>query len=170
MSNIKNRLLEIQELDFEQVIQIYEQADAIIEWLNSIKMFVKDRALNGTKIDGFKLVKGRLSRTWQTPNADDAQAVLKQAGYREVDFYEFKFMSPAKIEKLTGKEFYYTKIAPYVIEKHGEPILVRDDDKRKEVLTQSASEIFKKILAETTAQENEKKETHNTKGEKENAK
>ena len=104
---------------------IMDNAKLIKSWLDTIEEYIFDKLNNGQAFDGYKLVEGRSTRTWQ----DEQQAAILLADKVPSDkLFTQKLISPAQAEKLlkNDKELF----ASLVTKSAGKPTLVPSCDKR----------------------------------------
>jgi hypothetical protein len=106
------------ELTNEEISGILKKASEIIAWVSDVKEHALKQAMAGVKFAGFKLVEGRSNRVW-APNAEE---LLKD----KEEMFEKKLIGITKAQKIMD-------IGPYVTKPKGAPVLVPDDDKRKEM-------------------------------------
>ncbi len=104
-------------------------------WLSAVWAYAEQKANNGEKILGYKLVQGREgNRKW----ADENEA-LRTLEIQYPQCIERRLLSPAKVEKLSKeiKEL----IKPLTTRAEGKIILVPESDPR-EVKKPQATEVF----------------------------
>ena len=120
LDNIKPDTLTDKELKV-----ILDNAKLIKSWLDAVESHVFDTLNRGQAFDGYKLVEGRSSRTWQ----DEKKAIeaLKEK-LDESQLYTQKLISPAQAEKLLKKD--KVILSELIIKSEGKPTLVPDCDKR----------------------------------------
>jgi len=90
------------ELSVEDMARVLESVPNIRSWLNAVEKRAKDMLHSEISVPGFKLVPTRPTRQW----IDEKQAADKLCetyGYGDEDIYEQRILSPAKVEKLIGK-------------------------------------------------------------------
>lgn len=110
-------------------------------WLTSVWAYAEQKANNGEKILGYKLVQGREgNRKWK-----DEALVIKDL-IKEVenpnDLYERKLVSPAQVEKLIGKSKEKRAIVDNLITRsEGKIIMVPENDPRTGVQP-NATQVF----------------------------
>lgn len=113
-----------------EIRDVLASASAIRKWLDDVEEFASKRAMTGAPVTGTKLVAGRKSRAWFTD--DEAElAKLLQGGellMSDDQIFERKLISPAKAEKLLGKD--KTLLAELIVTNEGKPTLVLDTDPR----------------------------------------
>ncbi len=119
-------------LDENELVKILDHADFFRSWLTSIENFMEVQALNGKKIEGYKLVKKRAYRKWENP-----QAVIEhiKTNFSELEskiFTEAELRSPAQIESLLKKED-KKDIQKFISTPNTQPTLVKANDKRPEI-------------------------------------
>lgn len=114
-----------------EVEEILPQLDNLIAWANDIKEYAYNKALSGTKWNGFKLVEGRSSRKY-TDEAKVAE-VLTAAGLDEDAIYTKKLNTITAMEKALGRERFEDLLGDLVVKPRGNPTLVSAEDKRTEI-------------------------------------
>lgn len=117
-------------LDNTEISVILSKADSLVEWVNDIKDYALQQALNGTKYDGFKVVEGRSTRKFTDEQAV-ADAVIA-AGYYP---YETKLLGVTAMTSVLGKKRFEEILGNLVIKAPGKPTLVPESDKRPEFNT-----------------------------------
>jgi len=132
-------------LTVEQLSHVLNQSKAIENWLKAVHAYALNELKNGREIPGWKLVAGRRSRKWKDDNKV-ADYFLSNGLLKEDQLYETKILSPAKVEKLLGKEAKKEKQFQSLINVvDGKPSLAKADDKRPALTFNSAKEDFKTV-------------------------
>lgn len=116
-------------LPLSRVIEIYKQLPMLIDWASSVADHLKQEAIKGTPIEGYKLVEGRSSRAWTDENAVE-QALLLLPDTRPKDYLITKLAGIPAVEKLLGKKTFEELLSPLVIKPQGAPTLVPVSDGR----------------------------------------
>ena len=123
----------------EQIGEVLPKLDAFIAWAKS----VQDRALvmardEGVQIPGYKLVRGRSNRAWDSSVEDFDQQILGRlvkAGFDEgalkTDPVPPMLKSVAQVEKVTGKGKFVELVGDFVVKPLGTPALVPESDPRE---------------------------------------
>ena len=127
----------------EELAEVFSRADGIISYLNSVKAFCLDRALQGRLLPGYKLVEGRSNRKY----ADEQKIAneLSEAGYK--DFYKpQQLIGITDMQKLLGKKKFEAMLSEYLIKPPGKPVLVPVTDARPEY--NSAADDFEVLKGE----------------------
>ena len=110
----------------EEIGKVVNAASMVEAFLKKCKEVALNKMLEGTKIPGTKLVKGRSSRIW----ADESVARTKLAPLASFDeLHEIKLKSPSKLEKILDKDI----IKELQYKKEGALTIAPSSDKRKEV-------------------------------------
>lgn len=128
-------------LDDAEVAVILEKADSLAAWVNDIKEYALQQALDGKHFEGFKVVEGRSVRKYS--DEDAAAKAVTAAGY---DPYEKKLLGITDMTKLLGKKKFEEVLSGLIIKPQGKPALVPVSDKRPEMTINkaaSAAEDFK---------------------------
>jgi hypothetical protein len=92
-------------LSISKIQTVLQKADFITAWMNAVHNRAKELMIAGEKIPGFKLVQGYGHRKWQS----EASVEEDFADFGEKLYEKPKLKSPAKLEKIIGKD----KIADY---------------------------------------------------------
>lgn len=106
-------------------------------WLKSVRAHAHQLLEEGEKVDGFKLVQKRANRAW-TSEADVESALAGE----DIDLYDYKIKSPAKIEKLLGKHGKHL-IEDIIVKPDTGTTIAPEHDKRPAV--NSATNFFQPI-------------------------
>lgn len=113
-----------------EIAKLLGSVDIIADWIASLKKHALDRAVEGVKYEGFKLVEGKTSR-----KITDEKAILKAlvaAGYEKSLFKRTSFVTLTELEKVVDKEDFSACCAPYIIKPEAPPTLVEATDPRPE--------------------------------------
>jgi hypothetical protein len=100
----------------------------VVSWLDAVETVVTQRLALGDGFDGYKMVAGRSSRSWN----DELQAATVLESALGVKAWERKLTSPAKAEKLLAKS-QLGLIESLISSKEGRPTLARESDPRPAV-------------------------------------
>jgi hypothetical protein len=114
-------------------------------WFSEIETELEQRASEGEKIPGRKLVEARTNRVF----SDEGEVIarLAEAGVHWTSLYSMKFTSPAQAEELLQKKYGFKAkaaaefIEPVVNKPPGKPTLVLESDRRPEFVP-PADEVF----------------------------
>jgi hypothetical protein len=79
----------------EQLGKILLAAPVIEDWFNAAREHVRERLMQGERVEGWKLVAKRATRRWK--NEQDAEINLATMGLESI--YTRKLLSPAQAEK-----------------------------------------------------------------------
>lgn len=110
-----------------QISRILQVMPLLKPYFESVGEYALSRALDGDIISGYKLVKGRMgNRAWS-----DEKAVAQAFSNLGDDLWEKKLLSPAKLEKLLGKD--KAKLEPFVTRSEAKLSLAPISDKREAV-------------------------------------
>lgn len=118
-------------LSNEEISEILLSIDDLDSWVKDVKEYALDKAIQGEKFEGFKVVEGRSNRKYT-----DTEAIknkLIEEGYEEA-----KILKPAELitltnmEKLVGKKKLGEIIGDFIEKPSGKPTLVPVSDKRPE--------------------------------------
>ena len=111
----------------------------IKKWCDDIMEYALEKALNGKKWEGFKIVAGRGTRKYL--NEEAVVEALNKAGY--YDIYKKSLLPITEMEKLMTKKTFSEVLGKLVGKTEGKPNLVSLDDKRPELNTIQAKNEFK---------------------------
>ena len=123
----------------DQLAQVYKQLPLFKKWIKAVEGRVFGELATGNKIAGFKIVKGRRSRSWQ----DSAKAEQFLQDTLQDKAFEKKLLSPAKAEKLLDKQG-KKEVKKLILVSDGKPSIVKDSDKRAAVSI--AADDFKHLI------------------------
>lgn len=130
-----------------QMSDILALIPLIKTWCSAVEEYALAQALLGKKYKGLKLVEGRSVRRINDPST--LAATLLEAGYdKEVIYKPLELRGIGELEKAVGKKR-FSSLAEGCIEKpQGKPTLVSEDDKREELIVNSAELDFQNIIVE----------------------
>lgn len=123
-----------------EIAKLLGSVDTIADWISSLKKYALDRAVEGVRFEGYKLVSGTSKR-----KITDEKAVLKAlvaAGYEGSLFKRWSFVTLGELEKTVSKEDFTRCCVPYVIKPDAPPVLVEATDPRTEYGIAKAVEDF----------------------------
>lgn len=116
----------------ETLRRILDAMPLMDDWLKAVFSYAEQRANNGEAILGYKLVKGREgNRKWVEENTTSVMLVTER-GYSPEDIFDYKLLSPAKLEKVLKKDD-KKLIESLTTRTEGKTILVPESDPRQEV-------------------------------------
>lgn len=111
----------------EQVKVIIDNRKLITGYLDAVEAHARELA-EQNNLPGYKLVEGRSQRKWR----DEAKVIEVLSAEHGESLYERKLLSPAKVEKLLGKQA--KEILPDLVDKPpGKATLAPESDKRKPI-------------------------------------
>lgn len=115
----------------DEIADLLPKLDTIASWVKEIKEYATQKALEGHKYNGFKIVEGRTSRKVTEP--DKLIGVLTQEGFKEDDLYKPKeVLGISGLEKLVGKKKLTELAGEFIKKPQGQPTLVPVTDRRPE--------------------------------------
>lgn len=125
--------LELAKYDFEvpatledsEVAAILPRIDDLVSWAGDVKDYALQKALSGTRFDGFKVVEGRSNRKYT--DEDAVAKAVKAAGFEP---YEQKLLGITAMSQVLGKKKFEELLGELVYKPAGKPVLVPDSDKR----------------------------------------
>jgi len=99
-------------------------------WMKRVRDYAYSRAIDGDAPVGWKIVEKRPTRRW----IDNEKAVdqLHELGLEDGDIFEQKLLSPAKADKLLGKQ--KKAISDFVVKESSGTTLAQESDRRPAVI------------------------------------
>lgn len=113
-------------LSDEEIVDLIGKIDTYKSWIESVNKYVYDRAIQGHKWEGYKLVAGRSSRVI-TDEAKIRQALLNE--FLEDEVLNIKLKGIGDLEKLVGKKVFSARFGDVVQSRPGAPKLVPESAK-----------------------------------------
>lgn len=108
----------------------------IKDWAKTVEEKSLSRALEGTVIPGYKVVRGRSVRRITDPRS--VAISLKMAGFENSDIFKpMELRTLTEIEKRVGKKLFAERCGQWVEKPEGKPTLVPDSDSRMEFTAKS---------------------------------
>ena len=118
-------------LSNEALAEVYKTANLLSAWVTTVSGYMLEQALAGEHFQGFKVVRGRASRSWI--DTDKALDHLSH-GWPRNKLVTEKFKGIGDIEKLLGKKLFEGTMAPFIHKPEGKPTLVEEADKRQAII------------------------------------
>ena len=116
-------------LSDEEIVDLIAKIDTYKSWIESVNKYVYDRAIQGYKWEGYKLVAGRSSRVI-TDEAKVRQELLDE--FLEDEVLNIKLKGIGDLEKLLGKKVFSARFGDVVQSRPGAPKLVPESAKGEE--------------------------------------
>lgn len=113
-------------LSDEEIVDLIGKIDTYKSWIESVNKYIYDRAIQGYKWEGYKLVAGRTSRVI-TDEAKVRQELLNE--FLEDEVLNIKLKGIGDLEKLLGKKVFSARFADVVQSRPGAPKLVPESAK-----------------------------------------
>lgn len=113
-------------LSDEEVTDFIGKIDTYKSWIESVNKYVYDRAIQGYKWEGYKLVAGRSSRVI-TDEAKIRQELLDE--FLEDEVLNIKLKGIGDLEKLLGKKVFSARFGDAIESRPGAPKLVPESAK-----------------------------------------
>lgn len=113
-------------LSDKEVTDLIGKIDTYKSWIESVNKYVYDRAIQGHKWNGYKLVAGRSSRVI-TDEAKVRQELLNE--FLEDEVLNIKLKGIGDLEKLLGKKVFSARFGDVVQSRPGAPKLVPESAK-----------------------------------------
>lgn len=116
-------------LSDEEIVDLIGKIDTYKSWIESVNKYVYDRAIQGYKWEGYKLVAGR-SRRVITDEAKVRQELLNE--FLEDEVLNIKLKGIGDLEKLLGKKVFSARFGDAIESRPGAPKLVPESAKGEE--------------------------------------
>lgn len=113
-------------LSDEEIVDLIDKIDTYKSWIESVNKYVYDRAIQGYKWNGYKLVAGRSSRVIKD-EAKIRQALLNE--FLEDEVLNIKLKGIGDLEKLLGKKVFSARFGDAIESRPGAPKLVPESAK-----------------------------------------
>lgn len=113
-------------LSDEEIVDLIGKIDTYKSWIESVNKYVYDRAIQGHKWPGYKLVAGRTSRVIKD-EAKIRQALLNE--FLEDEVLNIKLKGIGDLEKLVGKKVFSARFGDAIESRPGAPKLVPESAK-----------------------------------------
>lgn len=113
-------------LSDEEITDLIGKIDTYKSWIESVNKYVYDRAIQGYKWEGYKLVAGRTSRVIKD-EAKIRQALLNE--FLEDEVLNIKLKGIGDLEKLVGKKVFSARFGDAIESRPGAPKLVPESAK-----------------------------------------
>lgn len=113
-------------LSDEEIVDLIGKIDTYKSWIESVNKYVYDRAIQGYKWEGYKLVAGRTSRVIKD-EAKIRQTLLNE--FLEDEVLNIKLKGIGDLEKLVGKKVFSARFGDAIESRPGAPKLVPESAK-----------------------------------------
>lgn len=113
-------------LSDEEIVELIGKIDTYKSWIESFNKYVYDRAIQGYKWEGYKLVAGRTSRVIKD-EARIRQTLLNE--FLEDEVLNIKLKGITDLEKLLGKKVFSARFGDAIESRPGAPKLVPESAK-----------------------------------------
>lgn len=113
-------------LSDEEVTDLIGKIDLYKSWIESVNKYVYDRAIQGYKWEGYKLVAGRTSRVIKD-ESKIRRALLNE--FLEDEVLNIKLKGIGDLEKLVGKKVFSARFGDAIESRPGAPKLVPESAK-----------------------------------------
>lgn len=113
-------------LSDEEIVDLIDKIDTYKSWIESVNKYIYDRAIQGHKWKGYKLVAGRTSRVIKN-EAKIRQALLNE--FLEDEVLNIKLKGIGDLEKLVGKKVFSARFGDAIESRPGAPKLVPESAK-----------------------------------------
>lgn len=116
-------------LNDEEITDLIGKVDIYKSWIESVNKYVYNKAIQGHKWNGYKLVAGRSSRVI----TDESKIRLELLGeFLEDEVLNIKLKGIGDLEKLLGKEVFSARFGDVIQSRPGAPKLVPESAKGEE--------------------------------------
>ena len=113
-------------LSDEEIVDLIGKIDTYKSWIESVNKYVYDRAIQGYKWKGYKLIAGRTSRVIKD-EAKIRQTLLNE--FLEDEVLNIKLKGIGDLEKLLGKKVFSARFGDAIESRPGAPKLVPESAK-----------------------------------------
>ena len=113
-------------LSDEEIVDLIGKIDTYKSWIESVNKYVYDRAIQGHKWKGYKLIAGRTSRVIKD-EAKIRQTLLNE--FLEDEVLNIKLKGIGDLEKLLGKKVFSARFGDAIESRPGAPKLVPESAK-----------------------------------------
>lgn len=113
-------------LSDEEIVDLIGKIDTYKSWIESVNKYVYDRAIQGHKWEGYKLIAGRTSRVIKD-EAKIRQTLLNE--FLEDEVLNIKLKGITDLEKLLGKKVFSARFGDAIESRPGAPKLVPESAK-----------------------------------------
>lgn len=111
--------------------EVLTLSDKLKGWIEKVRSYALEEALQGRQIEGYKVVEGRANRVYTDKECVAAKLISK--GYDEALIYKPKdLIGITEMTKLLGKKGFDELLGSLVVKPQGSPTLVPISDKRPE--------------------------------------
>lgn len=129
----------------KELAYFLEISKALESFSKAVAKLALEKALSAGGFEGYKAVEGRSIRKWS--DEDSAESYLiNEAKIDRKELYEMKFVSPAKVEKLSKELKKSQEFQALVIKPPGKPTLALESDKRKPYCSPEATKVFESYV------------------------
>lgn len=134
--NLKLQKYEYQRSDaltHDEISDIIKMSERLASWAKDVKAYALQKALEGEKFAGWKVVQGRSNRKYT-----DEEAIVKalsKNGYKLEDYTKQSLITLTAMEKLLTKKGFKEILGDHIIKPEGAPTLVLETDKRLAINT-----------------------------------
>ena len=123
-----------------EIARLLGSIDTLADWIGSVKKYALQRAVDGIRFEGFKLVQGTSRR-----QITDERAILRAlaaAGYEISLFKRSSLVTIGELERTLDKADFAALCAPHIVKTEAPPLLVPASDPRTEYGIAKAVEDF----------------------------
>lgn len=125
-----------------EIARIVDKGSEIKQWIDKVEKHALRLAMEGIRIDGYKVVKGRAGK--RTVRDPEALAIdLSFEGYADEEIYKPpQIKGITELEKTLGLKDFNELVGRYLTQAEGQPKLAPAEDKRPEWKRFDASDAF----------------------------
>lgn len=124
----------------DEIATLLGTIDPIADWISSVKKYALERAVEGVRFEGYKLVAGTSRR--QIADEKAMFAALVGAGYEGSLLKRSSFITITELQRVVAKDDFEVCCAPYIVKPDAPPVLVEATDPRTEYGIAKAVEDF----------------------------
>ena len=115
-------------LSDDEIAELLPKIEALLAWGKDVQDYAFQRALEGVKLPGWKLVEGRSKRIFTDEGA--VYRALHGAGLSDTDIYKQSLRGITELTKMLGKKRFEDLLGSFLEKPAGKPVLVPESDRR----------------------------------------
>jgi len=131
-TDFQDKIADPKLLTKEQIVDVVNAAKMIRGFLKSCEDLAFNEIMEGKKMPGLKMIRGRGSRRWE----DESEVIKFAETKTSEELFDVKLKSPAKLEKLIDKK----ELEPYIYKVEGSLKVVPESDKGREIILNAADD------------------------------
>lgn len=124
----------------DEIIAMFELMPVVAQYLQAISSYLHEKAKQGKKFKGYKLVQTVGRRKWG--NEDEVKKTMQIAGFELDKYTNTKLKGIKDIADLVTVDFYEAHLKKLIIRPQGSPAFVKEDDPRPAIGLEQAIKDF----------------------------